>query len=121
MEKIQDNLVIQWGHWFEFEDYNGNFCCEPKDDFHGKDADISRGQSICYASGYTWQWADNRRSEAFGTNQAAFDDAFDHLFVQCPKPERTEIIYDWLEYARDHSLSDRLIMEQMRKEAGHGE
>ena len=103
-------LYIEWGHWIEYENYNGTFCCVEKDSFVGVDADITRGQEICYSPGYTWRWESNKRSNSFKTKQECFDDAFAHLYVECPANERTETIVDWINYAQDNNVSDAFVI-----------
>jgi len=106
-------LFIEYGHYFEYENHKGNFRCVLKDNFHGIDADITRGQDIYYRTGYTWRWEDNPRSEVFHTKQEAFNNAFEHLFVLCPKQDRTETIEQWQDYARDNGYFDIVIMKYL--------
>ena len=116
---VLDCLEIVYGEWFEYEDYDGTFCINPKELFMGRYADTSRGQSIEFRQGYCWRWYDDGkarrhghpRSEAFGTRQKAFESAFDNLFILRPVPERTEDVGDWFEYAMDNRLNDKIIMD----------
>ena len=103
-------LYIEHGHFFQYEDTNGNFQCTLKDDFCGVDADVTRGQDISYDVGYTWRWGVGKRSEVFEKKQHAFGDAFYHLFVSCPVDERTETVEQWQDFARDNNLSDDRII-----------
>ena len=111
-------LFIEYGHWFLYEDYNGNACVVTKDDFKGIDADTTKGQGIYYEVGYTWRWENNRRSDVFSTKQQAFDDAFEQLFVLCPNDERTELIEWWQDYARDNNFNDAMIMAELQQPLG---
>ena len=121
---VLDCLEIVYGEWFEYEDYDGNFCIDPKELFMGCYADTSRGQSIEFRQGYSWRWYDDgkarrqghRRSESFETRQEAFESAFDNLFVLCPVAERTEDVGDWLDYAWDNRLNYKFIMDHVNDE-----
>jgi hypothetical protein len=116
---VLDCLEIVDGDWFEYEDYDGNFCVEPKDLFMGCYADTSRGQSIDYKKGYSWRWYDDGkarrrahpRSEVFATEQAAFEAAFEHF------NHYEEIVYgEWLNYGSAHGLQYEFIRDaQMEK------
>ena len=118
MNNVEKHLDITYNHYFEFENHIGDFACVDKNNFCGKDADVSKGQGIYFKSGYTWLWKDGgRRSEVFDTIQECFNSAFENCFAVHEKQDRTEPIDDWMDYARDNWLDDSYIMTIMRKES----
>jgi hypothetical protein len=132
-------LEMHYDIWVEFEHPDGGTILTGKSEYspedwgHAEDGTyhyfgaggVQAEGTVKEETGWAWVWRDpadpdeNPYTGVFKTEQEAFQDAFDELYVNWEEENRLGTADDWYCYADRHNLNDQFIDRILTADNSH--